>query len=300
MIDLLIKEDEKDLKNMGFIINEKTNTYTANIITVNGILTASQHQCIGKAAELFGNGIIKLSTSFTIEVRGIPYEKINDFRKYIEKENLETGGVGPKLRPVVSCIGTDCRYGLTDTLSLSDEIHQRIYNKYKNVQLPHRFKVAISGCPNDCTKINLCEIGIMSQYIPNFNEDKCKGCKKCSVEDICPMDACKVEGEKLQMDKSICSNCGRCVDKCYFDAIVNGTYGYKVFIGGKGGKVKTEARALNKVFTSKEEIFDLIEKALLWPFLIFLHQILYSNLFLHICNFNFTYLRHIFQTNILS
>ena len=264
MIDLLIKEDEKDLKNMGFIINEKTNTYTANIITVNGILTASQHQCISKAAELFGNGIIKLSTSFTIEVRGIPYEKINDFRKYIEKENLETGGVGPRLRPVVSCIGTDCRYGLTDTLSLSDEIHERIYNKYKNVQLPHRFKVAISGCPNDCTKINLCEIGIMSQYIPNFNEDKCKGCKKCSVEDICPMDACKVEGEKLQMDKSICSNCGRCVDKCYFDAIVNGTYGYKVFIGGKGGKVKTEARALNKVFTSKEEIFDLIEKALLF------------------------------------
>ena len=46
MIDLLIKEDEKDLKNMGFIINEKTNTYTANIITVNGILTSSQHQCI--------------------------------------------------------------------------------------------------------------------------------------------------------------------------------------------------------------------------------------------------------------
>ena len=115
MIDLLIKEDEKDLKNMGFIINEKTNIYTANIITVNGILTSSQHQCIGKAAELFGNGIIKLSTSFTIEVRGIPYEKINDFRKYIEKENL------------------DCRYGLTDTLSLSDEIHERIYNKYKNV-----------------------------------------------------------------------------------------------------------------------------------------------------------------------
>lgn len=104
----------------------------------------------------------------------------------------------------------------------------------------------------------------MSQYIPNFNEDKCKGCKKCSVEDTCPMDACEVEGEKLQMDKSICSNCGRCVDKCYFDAIVNGTYGYKVFIGGKGGKVKTEARALNKVFTSKEEIFDLIEKALLF------------------------------------
>ena len=32
----------KDIKNKGFLKNEKTNTFTANIITVNGILSASQ------------------------------------------------------------------------------------------------------------------------------------------------------------------------------------------------------------------------------------------------------------------
>ena len=263
MIDLLIKEDEKDLKNMGFIINEKTNTYTANIITVNGILTSSQHQCIGKAAELFGNGIIKLSTSFTIEVRGIPYEKINDFRKYIEKENLETGGIGPRLRPVVSCIGTDCRYGLTDTLSLSDEIHERIYNKYKNVQLPHRFKVAISGCPNDCTKINLCEIGIMSQYIPNFNENKCKGCKKCIISKNCPMNACEVVDKKLKIDEDKCIHCGRCDKKCPFESIKESKHGFKIYIGGTWGKRVSHGVALSKIFTDKEEALNVIEKAIL-------------------------------------
>ena len=90
MINLIIRQDEKELKNMGFLINEKTNTFTANIITVNGILTAEQQKCIGEAATLFGNGIIKLSTSFTIEVKGIPYEKINDFREYMGKAGLET------------------------------------------------------------------------------------------------------------------------------------------------------------------------------------------------------------------
>ena len=68
---------------MCFFIYEKTNTFTANIITVNGILTAEQQKCIGEAATLFGNGIIKLSTSFTIEVKGISYEKINELIEYI-------------------------------------------------------------------------------------------------------------------------------------------------------------------------------------------------------------------------
>ena len=39
---------------------------------------------------------------------------------------------------------------------------------------------------------------------------------------------------------------------------------YKIFIGGKGGKIKTDAIALNKIFTSKEEIIELIEKIILF------------------------------------
>ena len=34
------------------------------------------------------------------------YDKIEDFRAYIAKEGLETGGTGAKVRPVVSCKGT--------------------------------------------------------------------------------------------------------------------------------------------------------------------------------------------------
>lgn len=73
----------KDIKNKGFLKNEKTNTFTANIITVNGILSASQQKCIGEAAQLFGNGRIKLSTSFTIEVHGIAYKNVDAFLDYI-------------------------------------------------------------------------------------------------------------------------------------------------------------------------------------------------------------------------
>ena len=50
-----------------------------------------------------------------------------------------------------------------------------------NIDLPHRFKIAIGGCPNDCAKINLCEVAILAQQIPYFKEDMCKGCSKCSI-----------------------------------------------------------------------------------------------------------------------
>ena len=42
------------------------------------------------------------TTRLTIEVPGIPYDKIEDFRAYIAREGLETGGTGSKVRPIVS------------------------------------------------------------------------------------------------------------------------------------------------------------------------------------------------------
>ncbi len=59
------------------------------------------------------------------------------------------------------------------------------------------------------------------------------------------MNVCKVEDKKLKMDKDNCKNCGRCVNKCYFNAIEKGTYGYKIF-------------------TSEKEIFELIERTILF------------------------------------
>ena len=42
-----------------------------------------------------------------------------------------------------------------------------------------------------------------------------------------------------------------------------GTYGYKIYIGGRWGKQISHGKALHKVFTSKEEALDVIEKAIL-------------------------------------
>ena len=89
------------------------------------------------------------------------------------------------------------------------------------------------------------------------------GCKKCSVEESCPMDAAKVIDGILQIDKDVCNNCGLCVGKCHFDAIEGGQVGYKVYIGGRWGKRTAHGKPLGKIFTDKDKALDVIEKTIL-------------------------------------
>lgn len=256
-------DNEKRVKAMGFLSNKGTDNFSGRIITVNGKVSAEQMECIAQAAKLYGNGVVTFTTRLTVEVQGIPYEEIEEFQQYIAKAGLVTGGTGSKVRPVVSCKGTTCQYGLIDTFALSEEIHHRFYEGYAGVRLPHKFKIAVGGCPNNCVKPDLNDIGIIGQRIPNFDEDCCNGCKKCSVEAACPMGAAKVVDGLLEIDPDLCNNCGRCVGKCRFDAIEDGRTGYRIYIGGRWGKKVAQGKTLPKVFMDKEEALSVIEKAIL-------------------------------------
>lgn len=253
----------KRVKALGFLNNKGTDLFNGRIITRNGKVTAEQTAVIAEAAKKFGNGDVEFTTRLTVEVRGIHFDDIEAFREFIAQAGLETGGTGSVVRPVVSCKGTTCQYGLYDTFALTEEIHERFYKGYHDVKLPHKFKIAAGGCPNNCVKPDLNDLGIVGQLIPEFDEDMCNGCKKCQIEKQCPMKAAKVEDGVLEIDQEICNNCGRCVGNCPFDAIEEGTPGYKIYIGGRWGKKIAQGRALSKIFTSEEELLDTIEAAIL-------------------------------------
>lgn len=255
-------QDEKRVKSLGFLSNKGTDNFSGRIITTNGKITAAQNKCITEAAQLFGNGNITFTSRLTIEVQGIPYEKIDEFIAYIAKEGLETGGTGAKVRPIVSCKGTTCKFGLIDTFALSEEIHNRFYKGYRDVNLPHKFKIAVGGCPNSCVKPDLNDLGIVGQRKPNYNADKCKGCKKCSVEEVCTIGAAKVVDGKLTISND-CINCGLCVGKCHFGAIDGGTDGYKIYIGGRWGKKIAIGKPLSKMFFNKKDVLDIVEKSII-------------------------------------
>ena len=170
------------VQSLGYNNKEYTQALKDQIDKLTHISNLYYSVPMAEAAEKFGNGNLLYTTRLSVEIQGIPYDKIEEFQQFIAKEGLVTGGTGAKVRPVVSCKGTTCQYGLLDSYAISEEIYKRFYEGYRNVALPHKFKIAVGGCPNNCVKPNLNDVGIIGQKIPQVDTDVCKGCKKCAIE----------------------------------------------------------------------------------------------------------------------
>lgn len=260
----LSAEDIAKVKALGFLQDKtRPGMFNGRVITRNGKITAQESRAIAEAAQRYGDGEITMTARLTIEIQGVPYENIEPLREELGKAGLETGGTGSKVRPVVSCKGTTCQYGLIDTFALSKEIHERFYHGYGDVKLPHKFKIAVGGCPNNCVKPDLNDIGVIGQRVPGIDLEKCRGCKKCQVESACPMGVAKVTEGKIVIDRTGCNNCGRCIKACPFGALSAERTGYRVYIGGRWGKKIAQGRPLEKVFGSEEEALAVVEKAIL-------------------------------------
>lgn len=258
-------EEIRRVKGLGCLQDKRyPDRFNVRVITRNGKLTSAEQHKVAEAAEKFGSGEVTMTTRLTLEIQSVPYANLEALMAFLAEAGLETGGTGSKVRPVVSCKGTTCQYGLCDTFDLSQKLHDRFYVGYHNVSLPHKFKIAVGGCPNNCVKPNLNDIGIVGQRLPEPALDKCRGCKVCQVENACPIGAAKVVDGKLAIDPQLCNHCGRCVTKCPFKAMEESTYGYKVYIGGRWGKKVAEGRPLSRIFVGEDEVLDLVEKAILF------------------------------------
>ncbi len=260
----LSPEEIKRVKALGCLLDKRyPDVFNVRIITKNGKITAADQRAIAEAAEKYGSGEVTMTSRLTLEIQGVRYAVIDELMEFLREHNLLTGGTGSLVRPVVSCKGTTCQYGLLDSFGLSEKIHERFYLGYHDVTLPHKFKIAVGGCPNNCVKPDLNDIGVVGQCVPVVNHDMCRGCKKCQVESTCPIKAAKVDNGKLNIADD-CNSCGRCREKCPFGAVPEYTDGYRVYIGGRWGKKIAQGKPLDRLFTSEEEVLEIIERAILF------------------------------------
>ena len=260
----LSPEEIKRVKGLGFLQDKRyPDVFNARVITRNGRITTDEHRAIAEAADRFGSGQAAMTTRLTMEIQGVRYENIQPLMDFLSAYGLTTGGTGALVRPVVSCKGTTCQYGLIDTYALSEKIHERFYVGYHNMPLPHKFKIAVGGCPNNCVKPDLNDLGVVGQRVPVPDAEKCRGCKKCQIEKNCPIHAAKLEDGKISIDPDACNHCGRCKGKCPFGAVEEYREGYKILIGGRWGKKTACGRPLPRLFTTEEEVMTVIDRAIL-------------------------------------
>ena len=257
------KEEILRLKGLGCLRDKTTpDAFNVRVITKNGFVKSEDGEAIAEAAKKFGNGSFAMTTRLTVEIQSVPYANIQPLFDFLASRGLSSGGTGPKVRPIVACKGTTCSFGLIDTYGLSEKIHYRFYEGYHGVKLPHKFKICVGGCPNNCAKPNLNDLGIIGQRIVKRDPSRCRGCKRCLAEEACPIKVFHAEGGEIKVSDD-CNNCGRCVPACPFGVTEEFTVGYAVYIGGRYGKKWAMGKRLSRIFESEEEVLDLIEKCIL-------------------------------------
>ena len=136
--------------------------------------------------------------------------------------------------------------------------------------LPHKFKIAVGGCPNNCVKPQLNDLGVVGTRRPALDTEKCRGCKVCQVESACPVGAAVKIDDRITIDREKCLMCGRCTKstpnsvgaKCPFGAVTPEITGYRVFIGGRWGKGYRIAKPLPVILTTEDEVIRVITKVI--------------------------------------
>ena len=162
----LTAEQIKAVKGLGCVRDKRyEDVFNVRVPLGYGRITTDTQRVIADAADRFGSGMVTLTTRQTFEIQGVKYENIEALRAFLKEHGLDSGGTGPKVRPVVSCKGTTCQFGLIDTFSLAEKIHQRFYVGMHDVVLPAKFKIGVGGCPNNCIKPELNDIGVRGNRI---------------------------------------------------------------------------------------------------------------------------------------
>lgn len=243
---------QKEMKALGFLLQNDKEHYSVRFLSKAGNFTVKELNNINKIAEKYGRGYSGLTTRLQIEV---PWIKDEDAEKVIQEAKalgLRHGGTGQKVRPLVACKGTVCLHGNIDTQAICRELDR----KYFGTDTPHKCKIGIVGCANNCGKANINDIGVMGRCVPKFNLDNCVGCGLCVTN--CRQKALQLVDKKIVHNKNLCVKCGECVRVCKSNAATAKEKGAEIFVGGRFGREMRIGDSLGKIF-KEEEIVSVVD-----------------------------------------
>lgn len=158
--------DYEDLKKRGFLRQRQNGFFVLRTRMSSGVYKKEHLEKLNGIAQRYAKGFVHATVRQGLEIPFIRFEDILIVEGELKNAGILTGTSGPRLRTTVTCPGNNwCKAGLINTFSLAD----RIENELKVVcgmDLPHKFKIAISGCPNACTRPQSSDIGIHGQADP--------------------------------------------------------------------------------------------------------------------------------------
>lgn len=209
----------KKLKKNAFRVTKERGMTASRIRIPGGHLKAKYLPVLQEIAEQYGNGTLHITSRQGFEIPGIPYEKMPEVNQKLQPiiEGVDINQSEPGkgydssgTRNITACVGNRvCPFACYDTTGFAQRIEKAVFPNDLH------FKIALTGCPNDCAKVRMHDFGIMGMTSPQFEKERCVNCEAC-------VRACKKKSVAVlktvnyrpARNEEKCIGCGECVINC--------------------------------------------------------------------------------------
>lgn len=173
---------------------QKDGTYSVVPRMWGGLTSPRELRAIADVVEKFNAPMVKVTGGQRLDIFGIRKEDLPAVWADLNAAGMVSGhAYGKSLRTVKTCVGSEwCRFGTQDSTGLGVKLERMSWGSW----MPHKFKIAVSGCPRNCAEATIKDFGIIcvdSGYELHVGGN---GGIKVRVTDL----LCKVETEAEAME----------------------------------------------------------------------------------------------------
>ncbi len=139
---------------------QKDGTYSVIPRIWGGDTSAADLRAIAEVAEKFNIPTVKITGGQRIALFGVRKEDLPAVWRDLNKAGMVSGhAYGKALRTVKTCVGSQwCRFGTQDSTSMGIDIERMTWG----AGTPHKFKIAVSGCPRNCAEATIKDFGVVA------------------------------------------------------------------------------------------------------------------------------------------
>lgn len=138
---------------------QKDGTYSVVPRMWGGLTNPRELRAIADVVEKYDAPMVKVTGGQRLDIFGIKKEDLPAVWADLGAAGMVSGhAYGKSLRTVKTCVGSEwCRFGTQDSTGLGVRIEHMAWGSW----MPHKFKIAVSGCPRNCAEATIKDFGVV-------------------------------------------------------------------------------------------------------------------------------------------
>ena len=139
--------------------------YMLRVKIPQGILGAEQLEALADVAERFSRGFGHLTTRQNVQLHFVKLDTVADAQTALARVGLTTReACGNTVRNVTACpMAGVCAGEAFDVTAYGHAVSRHFLRRAENQSLPRKFKIAFSGCPDDCAAGAINDVGCVAR-----------------------------------------------------------------------------------------------------------------------------------------